>query len=198
MECESESGEWIECVVNKNYEIQLSYPYRLRRKNDHRPVYEWIGCGKYGKGYIQCKLNGRKWLKHRIVALQFIPNPDNLPQIDHIDGCRTNNQISNLRWCSRSDNLRNRNSIKGKPFNYVEQLPDTATPLTNYNDHVIEDVFMDPSTKNLYLWNGARVRVLEPLKHIGKVCVKDTSGKCVMLDKYKLFEQEEMEEEDIA
>ena len=38
---------------------------------------------------------------HRLVALTFIPNPENKPEIDHIDTNRKNNSVDNLRWCTR-------------------------------------------------------------------------------------------------
>lgn len=46
----------------------------------------------------------RKEYLHRIVAQAWIPNPNNYPQVDHIDGCRTNSSIDNLRWCTLSMN----------------------------------------------------------------------------------------------
>lgn len=48
--------------------------------------------------------NGKNktYFVHRLVAAAFIPNPDNLPEIDHIDGNRANNDATNLRWCTRS------------------------------------------------------------------------------------------------
>lgn len=55
-------------------------------------------------GYAQVCLyaNGtrKKFLVHRLVAGAFIPNPDNLPQINHKDENRLNNHISNLEWCT--------------------------------------------------------------------------------------------------
>jgi len=44
---------------------------------------------------------------NRLLALTFIPNPDNLPCVDHIDRCKTNNSISNLRWVLHSTNSQN-------------------------------------------------------------------------------------------
>ena len=52
-------------------------------------------------------LNGKHRCKnvHRLVAENFIPNPNNLEDVNHIDGNKRNNQVSNLEWVSRSDNV---------------------------------------------------------------------------------------------
>jgi len=59
-------------------------------------------------GYLKIgfRVNG-KWVNksvHRLVAQAFIPNPNNLPQVNHKDGDRTNNNFSNLEWCTASYN----------------------------------------------------------------------------------------------
>lgn len=55
--------------------------------------------------YFFVNLGARKPnLIHRLVALAFVPNENDLPQVNHIDGDRTNNRYDNLEWVSCSDN----------------------------------------------------------------------------------------------
>ena len=49
---------------------------------------------------------------HRLVAEAFIPNPNNLPEVDHIDRNPSNNIVGNLRWCTHKENLNNDNTIQ--------------------------------------------------------------------------------------
>lgn len=48
----------------------------------------------------------RRFTIHRLVAKAFIPNPDNLPEVNHIDGNKLNNHVTNLEWNTRLQNIR--------------------------------------------------------------------------------------------
>lgn len=60
-------------------------------------------------GYLQVTLvglHGRKTIKaHILVARAFLPNPDNLPEVNHIDCNKYNNKVTNLEWVSKHDNM---------------------------------------------------------------------------------------------
>lgn len=74
--------------------------------------------GKYGflylkkdrQGYRTVRLcsNGRLTYPkvHRLVASAFIPNPDGKLEVNHIDGDKSNNNVDNLEWCTKSENMR--------------------------------------------------------------------------------------------
>lgn len=82
-----------------------------------------IQQGKFWTGYKKVSItneNGKRdtLSVHRLVAKAFIPNPENKPQVNHIDGNKENNVVSNLEWVTHKDNIQHavKHGLKnGKP-----------------------------------------------------------------------------------
>lgn len=65
---------------------------------------------KLTKGYLGIRLyngiNAKTFKIHRLVAKAFIPNPEKLPQVNHLDGNKENNSVDNLEWCNQIQNMK--------------------------------------------------------------------------------------------
>lgn len=71
-----------------------------------------IRKNNYGYNTFSLRNNKKTYTKsqHRLLGIQYLPNPDNLPCIDHINRNRLDNSLSNLRWVSYSLNSKNKSS----------------------------------------------------------------------------------------
>lgn len=70
---------------------------KIRKTKYNNGGYEMVSLQKNGKD--------KTYLVHRLVAQAFIPNPDNLPEVNHKDENTKNNRLENLEWCDRIYNL---------------------------------------------------------------------------------------------
>ena len=150
-----ETGEWVECVVDSDYEIYSEFPYPIHRKGKDRVISE---CIDKKSGYVKCKLNRKSYLKHRIIANQFIDNSNDLSEVDHINHNRADNRIENLHWVSHSENNKNRTGRGKYAYTYLDELPDTAESLSAYNGHEFDGLYIDYENQKLYLFNRTRYR----------------------------------------
>lgn len=80
-----------------------------------RVLKQHLNKGRYM--YVEFHTNGKvvSLRVHRMVAICFIPNPNNYPEVNHKDNDRTNNVVSNLEWCDRQYNQDYRNNFGSSP-----------------------------------------------------------------------------------
>ena len=80
---------------------------------------------------------------HQLLAKAFIPNPDNLPVVDHISRVKTDNRLDNLRWSSFKDNMLNKSGKGEDIYEYFEKKPENTTPIFFYNNRNFRDYYID-------------------------------------------------------
>jgi hypothetical protein len=91
-----------------------------------------IKSGRFLKPYLDKRLNRYHYVlsnkgetktirRYRLVAMNLLPNPQNLPEVDHIDGKSTNDDISNLRWVTSSDNMHNLKETTDTGVSYIKR-----------------------------------------------------------------------------
>lgn len=92
----------------------LSNHYQVSNYGRVRSIYKngkmlILSLNKHREGYLYAQLFHNGKIKpigvHRLVAKAFIPNPNNLPQVNHKDEDKTNNNVDNLEWCERKYNM---------------------------------------------------------------------------------------------
>lgn len=78
--------------------------YSARYISNPKIVLPHLDCNGYERIRLFMWGKGKPYRIHRLVAKAFIPNPNNYPQINHIDEDKTNNRVDNLEWCTQTYN----------------------------------------------------------------------------------------------
>ena len=123
--------EWKPIVDYENYHV--STYGRVKSFKGDTPI---IRKPKLKNGYLSVGLNidgKQKWVNiHQLVARAFIPNVENKPQVNHIDGQKLNCHVSNLEWATQSENIQHalRTGLKKSGTdNYNAKIKDEETIL---------------------------------------------------------------------
>jgi hypothetical protein len=98
-------------MINKNGDLWSKTQLRICKRQINDSGYQHYVLKN---GYIS------KALIHRLLSIQYIPNLENLPEVDHIDRNKLNNSLDNLRWVTRCENRANR-ITKGSVYSWVHK-----------------------------------------------------------------------------
>lgn len=125
----------VKSINHKNHRGNMIYGQILKLKHETN-------------GYLRVNLvkdgHAKQYSVHRLVAKAFIPNPQNLPTVNHKDEDKTNNAVSNLEWLSVEDNIRygtgvkrsrqNRNMKKmGEKISITKRAKGQTRPIIQYD-----------------------------------------------------------------
>ena len=110
---------------------------------------------KYGYVKVPLMKGDKKYniQVHRLVAMSFIPNPENKPQVDHIDGNRSNNRVDNLRWCTLVENV-NFPLSKRSHAEAIERQRIAVVQLDMDGNFIAEHVSGNQACRDLGLYTG--------------------------------------------
>lgn len=165
---------WERLKEHPGYEINTVYPYRIRNINTGVHVKEFADKD----GYVRCWIGDHQYMKHRLIAKQWLKNPYKLPQVDHINRNCCDNHLSNLRWVS---NIRNTNNRSNQTF--VDCIPKDAIAVKKYNGHTFKDLYFHDDT--FYRFNGVsyvvKPKYINPKNGLYRIYATDTAGQEVVI-----------------
>lgn len=96
--------------ISNNGKVRYIITKKIRHNNIDKDGYYYMCLYNHGK-YKTVRVS-------RLVAQAFIPNPNNLPQVNHINGIKTDNRMENLEWCSAQQNTLHAIANGLRPINY--------------------------------------------------------------------------------
>jgi hypothetical protein len=150
-------------------------------------------------GYLQLSLNGRTWFYHRVLAYQYLGNPEDSMAsviaregepfkyqnqrserivVDHIDRNKLNNDIGNLRWATLSLNNKNKSGHGQLTFIWLDNLPDGWIQINTYMGYHFNDLYYTPNDGHFYkkVENKYRMLVVGNRNRSPRVRIQERNG----------------------
>ena len=148
-----ESEVW-KPVVGYEGLYEVSNIGRVRSINFHKSGKAKVmspSLNTWGYPIVDLRKNNKRhsYTVHRLVALAFIPNPDNLPEINHKNEIKYDNTVENLEWCTRKYNINYGTAIKrrSKP---IVQLDNNGNVVKKWESESAASRYYKISRKNIY------------------------------------------------
>ena len=177
MSCEEiiTEADWEKLKEHDEYEICKVYPHLIRRAKDKYILKETLD-----RRYLRVSLNQKLYSKHRLIALQWItnPNPAEYDCVDHVNRNSLDNRIENLFWCSNYENLNNQTRTSTRNIEYIDALPDDAIKVDHWNQFTFEDYYFSLEEEKFYrTLRNRNIRVIPTFKHhdVRVVSLTDTN-----------------------
>ena len=141
---------------------QASNTGLIRNKNREKPLYQY----QMG-GYMNVQCGNRRFRSHRLIASAFLPNDNNHPDIDHIDGNKLNNNVSNLCWENHQVNVKKAMKdrvVNAQPLRFSNEYETLVFYSMNESARyfkkcigTIYAVLQTSLARPAYRWNGYKI-----------------------------------------
>lgn len=96
---------WLSNVPGHDYHVTKHGKVYKRLDNNYR----WIRISTYSDGkpdsYLKCKIDCKSWLLHRLIATVYLPNPNGLPLVMHLNNNKRDCRVHNLKWGTELENM---------------------------------------------------------------------------------------------
>lgn len=102
-------------IPGSNGEYSVTKSGRVYSHKSNKYLTQFV---RRGYNAVTLAKTGRVYQRfvHRLVAITYLPNPKNLPQINHKDGNKMNNALGNLEWCTAQENIQHAATVLGMEF----------------------------------------------------------------------------------